>query len=345
MTMSIQIEKSGIEVREADADDLERWNGYVERSPHGNPFHTYEALQVMAKHSRSKLHPLVGFKGQEAVGIFPIFEITKGPVSAVFSPPPGLLASYLGPALLNMDKLKQRKAERRHKRFVNGCMDWLDAEIDPKYMHVRTDGRYGDLRPLLWQGFRASPRYTYVVDLTVGEDALFDGFSSDARSNIRSGRDADVDLVVEEGGRSDIRRIISKVQSRYDAQDKQYPLTADFVVDLYEATPPGTVRPYVCRVDGEFQGGMIALEDDDTIYRWQGGAKHDADLPINDIVDWRIITDAIDRGIETYDLVGANKERLCGYKAKFSPTLRTYYEMERGTRSMNVVSNLYKRFR
>ena len=341
--MSVQIERSGIEVREADANDIEKWNGYVERSPDANAFHTYEALQVMAKHSNSTLHPLLGFKGQEPVGIFPLFEITKGPVSTVFSPPPALLVSYLGPALLNMEKLKQRKAERRHKRFINGCMDWLDAELDPKYMHLRTDGRYGDLRPLLWQGFEARPRHTYVVDLSPGEDALLQGFSSDARSNIRSGEDAN--CVIEEGGYAAIEGIVSKVQSRYDAQDKQYPLTPEFVADLYEAMPEGTVRPYACKVDGEFQGGMIALEDDDTVYRWQGGAKHDADIPVNDLVDWRIITDAIDRGLTTYDLVGANEERLCGYKAKFGPSLRTYYELERGTRSMNVVSNLYKRFR
>lgn len=341
--MSVQIEKSGIEVRRADSNDVEKWNRYVERSPQGNPFHEYEALQVMAKHSDSTLHPLVGFKGQEPVGIFPAFEISKGPVSTAFSPPPGLLASYLGPALLNVEKLKQRKAERRHKRFVDGCLEWLEAELDPKYVHLRTDPRYGDLRPLVWQGFEATPKYTYAVDLSLGADELLKRFSSDARSNIRNAEDAD--YTVEVGGYTEIKEILSQIRSRYEAQEKHYPVTSSFVCDLYEAVPEGHVRPYTMFADGEPLGGMIALEAGDTVYRWQGGAKHGADLPVNDIVDWHIITDAIDRGLTTYDLVGANQERLCGYKAKFSPTLRTYYELERGTRSMNLVSNIYKRLR
>lgn len=341
--MSVQIEKSGIRVREADADEIEKWDSYVERSPHGNPFHEYGALQVMANHSNSTLHPLVGFKGQEVVGFFPIFSMQRGPVTVAFSPPPGLLASYLGPALLNIDKLKQRKAERRHRRFVDGCLDWLDAEIDPKYIHVRTDGRYDDLRPLVWQGFEATPKYTYTVDITPDEDDLLQRFSSDARSNIRNSEDGG--YTIEVGGHHEIEQIISKVQERYDAQDMNYPIDPEFVTDLYEAMPEGHVRPYAFTADGEFKGGMVALEAGDTMYRWQGGTSHDADVPVNDLVDWAIITDAKDRGLTTYDLVGANEERLCGYKAKFGPSLRTYYELECGTRSMNVVSNLYKRLR
>lgn len=340
--MSIEIKRSGIEVRDASESDLEQWNRHVERSPHGNPFHQYESLETLAKHSGSKLHPLVGFKGQEPVGIFPLFTISKGPVTTVFSPPPNLLVPYLGPALLNANHLKQRKAERRHRRFINGCLDWVDAEFNNKYMHVRTDGRYTDHRPFKWAEFDLHPSYTYVVDLRDGKKEVMMNFSSDARNNIRSSEDAN--YTVKVGGPDAIEQIINQVQARYDAQNESYGIDPSFVIDLYHALPDGQVRPYVCSVDGSFLGGMVAVEFDDTIYRWQGGAKTNVDLPVNDLVDWAIIRDAIDRGIETYDLVGANKERLCEYKAKFGPTLRTYHSLERGTRSMSVVSDLYRTF-
>lgn len=341
--MSVQIEQSGIEVRAADERDIERWNDYVARSPHGNPFHLYEALECCATHSQSTLHPLVGFKGQEPIGLLPMFSVSKGPMTAAFSPPPDLLVSYLGPALLNQGKLKQRKAERRHRRFIEGCIEWLDTDLNPQYIHLRTDGRYSDLRPFKWNEFDAAPSYTYVVDLSPGIDDVLMQFSGDARSNIRSGDDHNYE--VTEGGAETIEHIIEQVQARYNAQDEFYGVTPEFVVDLYESLPDGCVRPYALTVDGEFQGGMVALEYDNTVYRWQGGAKPDVDLPVNDLVDWQIIQDAIDRGINTYDLVGANNPRLCGYKAKFDPSLRTYHSLERGTRSMNMVSSLYKRFR
>lgn len=332
--MSIEIEYD---------DDGEKWNDYVERSPQGNPFHLRESVEAMAAHTNTDLHPLVGFKGQEPVGLFPLFEARRAGVSTLFSPPADLHVPYLGPALLNMEKLKQRKAERRHERFVDGCLEWVEEHVDPKYVQLRTDGRYRDLRPIMWNGFDVEPGYTYVVDLSVGEEALMSEFSSDARSNIRGADDAD--YTVEEGGLSAIRRIVGQVRDRYQAQDEFYGLTPAFVADLYRRTPEGTVRPYTCTADGEFLGGMVALELGDTIYRWQGGAKHDADLPVNDLVDWAIMRDAIDRGVDDYDLVGADTPRLNGYKAKFGPDIREFHNATRSNPVMDLAAELYRRLR
>ena len=322
------------------ATDSEKWNRYVERSPQANPFHRHGSLGVLADHADAELHPLVGFKGQEPVGILPLFEVTRLGLSTFFSPPPGLLVPYLGPALLNVGKLKQRKRERRHERFIDGCFEWLDRR-DPQYVHVRSDFRYEDLRPLEWNHLEVSPGYTYTVDLTAGEDDLLQRFSSDARSNVRDGPGER--CTIEEGSETAVRRIITQVYRRYDAQDKSYGVTPGFVIDLAERLPDGCVRPYVCRVDGRFVGGMVTLEDDDTIYRWQGGAKHDASIPANDLLDWHIMRDAMDRNIESYDLVGADSRRLNRYKAKFDPELRTYHEAERAGLPMRLVREAYTR--
>ena len=339
--MSMQVTRNGIEVR--IERDEERWNRCVERSPHATPFHHRAALDVLAEHANATLYPLIGYKGQEPVGILPLFEIKKGPLSAVFSPPPDLWVPYLGPALCNFQKLKRRKVERRHRRFVDASLELIESECSPRYTLVRSGTRYLDVRPFEWNDFEITPRHTYVVDITPDREELLGGFSSDARSNIRSGEEAD--CVIEEGGPEAIERTIEQVAARHEHQDETYLVEPEFVVDLYERLPEGAVRPYACRIDGEFVAGMVALEDDQTIYRWQGGAKPDVDLPVNDMIDWRIIQDAKERGRTRYDLVGANNPRLCKYKAKFDPELATYHSIQKGTRSMNVVSEVYKRFR
>lgn len=333
-----------IAVEVYDPSDRERWNTLVERSPHGTPFHRYGALEVFADASNADLYPLVGYKGEEPVGMLPVFGVHKGPMTAAFSPPPDLKVSYLGPALLNFSKLKRRKAERRHVRFVESCVDVIDSELGPKYTHVRAGPWYDDPRPFVWNDFEAEQAYTYVVDLSVGSDDLFQQFSGDARQNIRDGTD-DVDAGIRVGGTEAVREIISQVEARHDEQGKPYLLTSETVVALYETLGDDVVRPYVCTVDGEFAGGIVTLEGDATIYRWQGGAKPDRDVPVNDRLDWHIMQDAIERGLEYYDLVGANNRRLCGYKAKFAPDLQPYYTVQAGTRSMNLISGLYKQLR
>jgi len=60
---------------------------------------------------------------------------------------------------------------------------------------------------------------------------------------------------------------------------------------------------------------------------------------------WWYITNAVDRGIESYDLAGANNPRLSRYKAKFAPDLATYYRTERGSWPTMAATKLYGKFR
>ncbi len=330
-----------IDVRVATDDDLDRWNGYVERSPQGTLCHEYEALQVQADHADATLHPLIGFKGQEEVGLFPVFEIEKGFITTAFSPPPHLRVPYLGPAFMNMGKLKQRKRERRQKRFIEGCFEWVAEELAPKYAHLRTSTAFADSRPFKWNEYDVSPEYTYVVDLSPDEDELLMTFSSDARSNITNTDDDAYEIEV--GGDEEIRLIVDQVRRRYESQGVSFNVTEEFVLDLANRADTGAVRPYTLRSDGEFLGGILALEHGNTTGRWLGGVRTDAnvDLPTNDLLDWAVMSDGLDRGLTEYDLIGADNPRINQYKAKFNPGLRTYYSIEYGEWGFQTIASLY----
>lgn len=332
-----------VEIRSPSAVDPEVWNRYVERSAETSPFHRWEALTVMATHADAELHPLVGVVGQEPVGVFPVFHLEKGPIDAVFSPPPPLWVPNLGPATLNLEKLSQRKAERRLTRFVEGCLEWIHTSIDPALVRVSTDRRFTDIRPFAWNGFGATPVHTYLVDLAPERETIRQRFSSDARRNIDEALEAD--LVVEEGSGDDTRWIIDRVRERYAAQSEPFRLPDGFVEDLYAAMPEGFVRPYRCRHGTERLGGIVVLDDGQTVYRWHGGVTPDTDVdvPINDLLDWQVMSDAKERGAGWYDLVGADDRRLNKYKAKFAPELVPYYNLEQGGWITRGLSRVYSR--
>lgn len=334
-----------VEIRILDPrTDADEWNRYVERSDGSNPFFRAEALRLQAEYTGTTPFLLAGFKGQEPVGIFPVFEYTKGPVTGVFSPAPHSWTSYLGPALLNVDKLKQRKADRRIKRFIEGCLERIDAEISPLYSKFVT-AEFDDIRPFVWNEYDVEPGHTYVVDLEGTEDELLKRFSSDARSNIRN---ADEDTyTIEEGDTDDVERIVEKVRERYESQDQPFRLRPEFARSLHEQLPDGAIRPYVCRVDGEFLGGILVVESDRTRYRWQGGVKPDADvdIAINDLLDWHVMRDGLRKGIEEYDLVGAGVPSINRYKAKFNPRLETNYEITSGAFGIDLLVDQYQKHR
>ncbi|ELY45806.1 GNAT family N-acetyltransferase [Natronorubrum tibetense] len=327
----------------ARLDDADEWNSLIERSPQTTPFHRFEALKVMGEYSNATLHPFCGYKGDEPIGLFPVFALSRGPIRIALSPPPDLKISYLGPVLLNHEKLKRRKAEKRHRRFIEAVDVKLQETVDPRYVHVRTHPAYNDPRPFIWNDFKATPEFTYEVDITPDSDDLFMTFSGDIRSNVRHADDAEYELL--EGDEADVGRIINMAQNRHAEQGVAFNVPESFARDLYRALPEGTMRAYICRAEGEFVGGDLTLENDEVILAWQGVADYEFDLPVTDLVVWYYIRQAHERGIERFDLAGANNPRLCKYKAKFNPEIRSYYTLERGSKAMNGVKELYKRFR
>lgn len=312
--------------------DAEDWNELVERADDTTPFHRYEALRVLAEKTNADLYPLVAYNGQEPMGLFPAFEQTRGPFKLLNSPPPFLHTFPLGPVLMFPAGMSLRKREQYATEVVDDCLDWFDEHVDPAYVHVRTDPRFGDVRPFSWRGYEATPYYTYYVDLDRDPETLRGAFSRDARTNIES---TDTDAYrIETGDERDVRAIVDQLERR----DPARAIDPDFVVDLFRALPDGRLVPYVCRVDGERVGGLITLNGSDVVHRWQGGATPETDLPATDLLDWHVMTEAAERGRTSYDLVGANIPRLCGYKAKFDPDVRVYYTLKRSTPALDAAN-------
>ncbi|EJN57651.1 lipid II:glycine glycyltransferase FemX [Halogranum rubrum] len=319
-----------ISISRIDESESTTWNDYVDRFPGTNPFHRWEGLQTVADYSGCRLHPLVGYNGNQPVALVPLYEHSARGRTLVRSPPRLVESFPLGPVFAPPGGMKRRKTERNRTEFVDAVQTWLDEHVDPSYVHIRAGPVVSDVRTFQWNGYDATPFYTYFLDLTPDPDDLLASFSRDARTNVRDAEEAGV--TVREGDKTDVKRIIRQVERRHHEQDESYPMPVPFVADCYSRLPEGAVRAYVAEMDGEMVSGIVTLETEDVIYRWQGGVKYGGDAPATDLLDWHVMQAARDRGIEQYDLVGANMRRLCGYKAKFSPEPVVYYNLTRHDR-------------
>lgn len=336
--MKTTLEDANLRISAVTDDERERWDEYVRRLPQTTLFHRYDFLRTVERFTSGRLRLLVGTDDGAVVGIFPLYVISKGPVRTVFSPPPLMGLPQLGPALSADDETTRVRAEALNKAFVDGCLDWIATRIGPQYAQVQSSDRLSDPRPFQWRGYDVTPQFTYAVDLTDGKDGVMAEFSRDARNNARNHAEVDVRV----GGPDAIRRILRRLERRYEEQGRQYPIDASFVLALYDRLPQGRVKPYVATVDGAFAGGIVVLDGDETAYRWQGGMKTETDVPVNDVLDWRIMCDAIERGRERYDLVGANVPSIAEYKAKFNPDLVTYYQAVNGSQSLRIAAAVYR---
>ncbi len=310
-------------------------------------FHTTDALEVLESHWAGELRLFGGFKGDEPIGLLPVFIRHHRFGRIISSPPVGFGVGRLGPIVMPTSP-KQRKRESVNKRFIENVVEALDATDQFTLFRVVGSTTYTDPRPFKWNGFDATPRFTYQIDVdSTPADEVLKSFSRDLRNDIRS-RD-EVGVSIRRGEDGDAEKIYEAMVDRYQRQGRSQPLSWEFVDDLLAAVGD-RARIYVAESDsGQFLSGMIMLYADGTAYNWKGGTKPaeiDTSVSVNNLLHWKIIEDIItDPELDsttTYDLYTANNERLSRYKSSFNGSLVTYYTIESNGVPMALAKKAYR---
>jgi len=306
-------------------------------------FHTPAALSAIEAHTDGELRLFGGFKGEQPVGLLPVVEQSRAVGRTVMSPPPAMNVPRLGPIVMPTSP-KQRKRERVNRKFVEAVLAELNTDGPMSLVRLLTMCGYTDPRPFLWADFDLKTKYTYLVDLAdTDPDSVLASFSKSLRRDVRNARESDVTVDAE--GMAATRTVFERTRDRYAEQDRGFPLSWDYVSDLV-AGLDDRARTYVARgPDGEFLSGVTALFGPDMAYFWQGGTRAEHDVAVNSLLHWRIIEDVLTdptfEGVDAYDLMGANTERLCDYKGKFAGELVPYYAVETDSPAMNLAKSAF----
>ena len=349
--------------------DLSEWEAALP-SDGTEVFHQPEALEVLSEHADASLYLFGGFKGQQPIALLPVFVQERAVGSVITSPPPSMGVPQLGPVTMPTSP-KRRKREKINLEFNREVLDRLDADasvtdrlesagldnsvtnrlskagLDPSLSIVRMECGldYPDPRPYSWEGYAITPRFTYVLEVgSNSPDELLKNASKSLRREIRDGKDLDVEVSVE--GLDAARTVYEDTKSRYDEQGEGFPIQWNYVRDLLEALGD-RFQVYVARdPDGEYISGITVLYSDDRAYFWQGGTKGIYDgTSVNSLLHWNIIEDIANdppvESVHSYDLMGANTENLCRYKAKFGADLVPYYVIESKGAAMDAAKKAY----
>lgn len=328
-----------MEVREYDACDREMWDRLVDDEPSAGIFHRWDWLKLAEKHSRSCLHALVCMQGKEPVALVPLFYYRRGPFRTVFSPPPGLAIPGLGPLLLGQSATKAHKLEDRYWEAMV-AVDRLIQRMKPHYVSISATPALADVRPFSWLGYDVSPAYTYSINLDKGEDGAWLQFHKKLRSDIS--RTEAKGLTVKEGTFEDLDCLYDSLKERYGNQGMSLPLSREYLIDVWRQFSAGHVMMLVPEFKGEAFGSSLFISYHGVTSHWMGGAKNNRPgLAVNDVVLWQAIKRAAQRGNRSFELTGANTQRLCEFKSKYSPGLRVYFRAKRTTHLGRIAERLY----
>jgi hypothetical protein len=324
----VEFKMTKIEVRLAEKDEVVEWDSLVEASLYGTIFHTWKWLKIMEKHTKSKLYPFIGLRGDLTIGIFPLFYQKKGFVKAVFSPPPHLAVPYLGPVLTYSNQTRQNKKISIFREFPKQVDDFIFSELTPNYVLIRLPEGPIDSRPFKWTGYQVEPEYNYIFDLTKGEDMLFKNFRKDLRQTIT--RTSKRGVLVKEGSLEELIFIYNSLVKRYKEQNKIFYLSKEYLIDIYNSFYPQNLKIFAALCDGKLCGGAVTLCYKNKIISWLGSAKTDiSGTSPNDLAQWEAMKWACKHGFRYYEEIGANTQRLDYFKSKYSPNLSIYFSAKK----------------
>jgi len=336
-----------MELKIAKKDDRELWNEIVKKSPHGTLFHTWKFLKIVEKHTPSKLYPLIGMRGTTPVGIYPLFLQKKFFLRLVFSPPPHALLLYLGPAIVDYDKLKQSKKESTFVEFQRKVNEFLESEINYNYVRVRTSPGLIDSRPFLWTNYKVEPLYTYIIDIEKGPEYVWKNFNKQVRIDINKTKREGVK--VEEGSEIELEFIRKSIADRFIEQGLKPKDYSGYLTDVYKSYP-NNIKIFVGKYNDEYVGGLTLLCYKDKASLWIGIPKTELQgIYPNDLIVWESIRWACESGYKKYEIMAAGDDpRLRHFKSKFNPDPSLWYSAEKYSspiyKGMEKVFRFYQKF-
>ncbi|WP_262177321.1 GNAT family N-acetyltransferase [Haloarcula laminariae] len=309
---------------------LDEWGDLLPDSGVG-PFHQPEMLALIDEHEAGDMQLLGGFRGQQPVGLLPVFVRTMYPFRFVISPPPGLAVPWLGPVLLPTSP-KQRKREKLNEQFTEAALDAVDAGKFRTLFGIVGSPKYGDPRPYLWSDHNVEPRFNHVLELADRDaESVLQSFTRDLRKEIRKGDELAVAITTE--GAAAAERICGELKDRHAAQGLAYPTPRSFARSV--ATRLGdNAKVYVARgPDGEFLSGITLLHANGDAIFWQGGTKANYEgVSVNSLLHWEILTDILEdpdlESVERYHFGNALNRRISRYKSKFNGEPVVNYEIK-----------------
>ena len=330
-----------MELKIVNEDDRELWDTLVEKSPHGTIFHTWRLLNIVKKHTKNKFYPIIGFKGTTPIGVYPLFFQKRFFLKMVFSPPPHAAVPYLGPAFVDYDKLKQSKKESLFIEFQKSVNDFISSELGGDYTHISVSPALMDSRPLKWTGYKIKPRYSYMIDLSIGMDALWKNITKNLRNDINRAKREGVH--VECGLKNEMFDIYDLLVRRYAEQGKMVNVSREYLQEIYETLYPENLGITVVKHNGELVTGGIHLYYKDRAYFWIGNPKPYCELTnTNELLTWESIKNASEKGYKYYEIIGiATTEGLHRHYSKLNPNFSAYYSAVKRSFLSGITESVY----
>lgn len=291
-----------------------RWQTLWELDPHRTAFGTLAFQQALAAVWQRPLTAHFARREGDDVGGALVASRQRGPYRVLPLPP-----------FVQYSALAVQSTAEADVHAGTSALGALSQSLASTYDWSRLLVPYTDMRAAQWQGWSASPRYTYRLALS--EDGLLGAASTSTRRTVRKHAD---DYRVD--ATADLADIVELCRTSYARQGRDLPGGTDRLLALAQRVEAaGLTKMYLSRdaTSGVSTAGVIVLHADTRAHYWVAGSVPG---PAMTVLLAHILEDLRKHGLRVFDFVGANTASIAEFKRRFGPRLEPYYVLERCTR-------------
>lgn len=302
-----------VHLRLCDKDH--EWDELIRGFEHTTLFHTSDWLRFQQNVSGMRLRLCVFEQNGRAIGVFPVFLGHKGGMRLAVSPPYRTCTPRLGPLVSSPEALED----------VLVCLDEWFATVKADYIDVYfpREVNPGAVRR---HGYVVESRYTYLLDLTGGEEEVFNKkLKRVCRKAVRKATKSSIQII-EAALEDHIDRYYEMARITYSRTSQSPPLSKEFLLCMERALlAKNHCRTLWAKYEDRLVACCIFGYYRDTVYSIDAVADREyTTLAPNNLLHWELIRWAIAQGMAVYDMVGANTPPIARFKATFGPELVAY---------------------
>lgn len=280
------------EVREIT--DYKEWDTFVDNSPQGTIFSTTEWMQLYDVPWKVWGY----YKNSNLVGGICSFE----------KPQP--LTPFQGILTIPTPDMKYANIISLQNEVATALLYVVPQEFTNHYM-------YPDIRPFLWNGFSASVRYTYVVDIT-NLSQLWANLEKSTRYDITRAQRSHI--VLNKGIEGGFFLLYTETFKR---KGLDVPVSESLIKKIYKI---GMGYSAFDAQSKELLASAIVIFDKKRAYYILAAS---AVSSVPSLLLWEIFKDVASMGYKEMDLVGCNDQNIALYKRGFGGKLMPYYNVRR----------------
>jgi hypothetical protein len=332
------LENEMLQIKEIKSFSECDWDNFVETFPFGTIYHTKAYLNFFSNTYNLDKKLFTFYENRNLVGIFPIFEIFKGPIKIAGSPLK-ISIPYLGPLIpehyleelfLAIQKILDSEGIKQTFTtfsFSVSTKEWINKINNSKF--------------ILNEEYK-----TYVIDLSKGKDKLWTLLSSSCRRSVKKAKKSNITILYQDM-RENVNDILNLAKKVYRRTNRTPAFTDKFYMNMFSELYPNYMESFILKYEEKIIATCIFLKFNKKIYIVD--ALGDPDyfhLRINNLIYWEIIEWGIKNNYETFDLTGANTPGISNFKAGFGGDLKIYPAVKvYSSRSLFYIETIYLKLR